>query len=270
MFLNAGSKYEGRSIDPENLKDLDRHLKCQLKHIISAIGEAADVLLDPLEVGIRKSLSFMHHRMMDYGYKSFAHTVKPSTGASRKQFEENPTYCKFTLRKLGIRGLAEQVRGIMETEELASTIPSADAIERRFRIWTKRSAFYYQFRIRENQGVPKGPGEEAPEIFRVAGTEKTRTVAFLEENDQMYPLFTVHIQYTYPENPQTELREHTDVLKAGIMSLLSKRHQRAGRYVFCSDKDTAEVLEIIDVPTARPDAPLICLPQTSRMSDMEQ
>lgn len=264
-FFDKGAKYEGRPPDVKHLKDADRFLTCHLKHIVSAIGEAADVLVDPLEAGIRKALAIHYGSQLPRVRRKFSHTEDPES--KHKAFKDDPTYCWFSLKKGGWRGLAKSIRQIMETHETSELIPAPDAILHRLKAYCKRSGMYSLWRLREtDRTLPNGNYEETLE--RIPDTIRVRTVAF-EEMDESHPRMLIHIEFVHCSSDKN-LREHTEIIKEGLLSLMSKRHQRKGRYVYCPDRDDSKVLEILEVPKARADAPLICLPQQSRMSETEK
>ncbi len=69
---------------------------------------------------------------------------------------------------------------------------------------------------------------------------------------------------------QKEFRAHTEILKEGLLDMLSKRWQKDGRYVFCPNSKNSKVLDILTVPPSDPKADYLCLPQLSRLTDDER
>lgn len=59
-FFAKGAKYAGKRITVQSFKELDRKLYCCAQHVVSALGETLELLIDPAEPIIRRGLKYIH------------------------------------------------------------------------------------------------------------------------------------------------------------------------------------------------------------------
>ena len=58
-FFIKGAKHFGKSIHVNDFKDLDRKLFCSSQHVVSALGETIELLIDPAEPIIKRAIRHM-------------------------------------------------------------------------------------------------------------------------------------------------------------------------------------------------------------------
>lgn len=59
-FFTKGAKFAGKPIEVWMLKHLDRKLYCTAQHVVSALGETIELMIDPSELIVRRCLKYMH------------------------------------------------------------------------------------------------------------------------------------------------------------------------------------------------------------------
>jgi hypothetical protein len=274
-FFYKGAPYEGKPIQLEHLKSLDRLLFCSVRHIVRAIGEAADVLVDPLERDIRKAMGILHEQesegnAMLYAYKMTDDYIMDENGVKKYETKQNPSYLWFYLTSKGppFRALAQKIKNIMATEKM-NIVPSEDAIELRLTKWCSRT-------FEASEWTLESDGRKNPVLRELPGTRIKRSVAYTSEGKSSKRLL-IHAEFIRPETMKlkfnqygtkknTEFKQHTEVLKDALRSVLNRKYQIPRRLVFCQDQQKPDLLEILEIEGGTENSKLISVPQTNRMS----
>lgn len=265
-WFNKGAPYEGKSIELDQFKYLDRLLFCSVRHIVRAIGEAPDVIVDPLEGDIRKAMGILHKQeaqrnVMQYDYRILEDYTIDENGVKKTKRVDNPSYLWFYLSGGGrkFHSLAHKIKIVMEAEKM-DIVPSEDAIELRVRKWCDRN-------FEASDWVLEKLPNKHHQLTQVPDTKKVRRAAFTDEGSNSRRLL-VHIEFIRNDSGKNrQFEKHIEVLKIALKYVLNRKYQIPRRLVFCQHPKVPKLLEIIDFEGETESSKLICLPQTNKMSE---
>jgi len=195
LFFYKGSKYQGKPIEISNLMDLEPYLFCTSQHIVSAIGETIDVLIDPLEYNIRNALRTMHKNFDSNTkkYKVRKGNVLTPNGLYSPEDISIATWLRFKLDRTLDNLCGKILEAIMRAEVTSTNriTPSVEAIKTKLLTWTKRRFKCYEYQFDRNL---KDDSLVKPErIIMAPPFQKGETTIAIAEEHCYY----IHYEYIY-------------------------------------------------------------------------
>jgi hypothetical protein len=287
-------------IKSADFHQVDRYLYVCVRHIVSALGEAGDKLLDPFEYDVRTCLRLLLIEKLnttDYAFVFSRHLPSSGNAANfsaagvqktdqEKLDEIDFTYCNFYVTD-GLTSLARQIQRLM-FERRCPITPSVDRILYSLIKFTKRPFAGYSNTHHEIGG----PHESAllkdlkmsREVFKKTDLGK---MSYIGNRFVMSPLSVPREVYRNPPATHTSIaarleprakshvyvvhrdflvdvgKPHKDVLQDFIRHMLSFRYQEKERYAFGVQREKRNEQEILDIPAAKPDATIFKLKRYS-------
>lgn len=162
LFFYKGSKYSKKFIDLNYLKELDPILYCNTEHIMGAISESIDVIIDPLEFMIKQALRILH-KESDANEQKYKVTVKMV--GEKRVYVTNANVLRFAC-KGNKKNLSQLIYSIILNRfDNAKLRPSLPAIKQRLDRWTKRQyrTYKYDF-VRDDGGKMEKPERQYIEL----------------------------------------------------------------------------------------------------------
>lgn len=269
-FFAPGAEFRGVPYDPSQMKALDHKLVISVQHLVSSIGEQADLILNPHEKPVVEALGKIW-------WKQPSHLFWAS-GVDGDQ--DDCTYLRFELKgsdrgNFGGREWREEESGpakylplanaisrlILAEDETGQHSPSVDEICLFLDSLCRRTASCRQWKKRPvgtgggESARPLEPNNEANtfEVTRLGeSSRKVRDLAhFVNKNGAT----AIAIQADYLCHPSK--KTHTEILADGIKECLSRRGQSPRRLLFCPNYDHPSVYDVIDVPGGTERSPLL-------------
>lgn len=196
-FFNKGAQYQGKPIEVNQFRDLDPLLYCCCQHIICAIGESIDLVMDPIEHYMKIALRSIHMYNEDGGGKF----KKKKFVVGNETIEAtDATYLRFGLKynKKNISTWICQQIALMPEAEIK---PSPAAIEQRLTKWTKRNIRTYDYEFIRGKDGTVTPHKEQDnsvkddsKIHITSSTKQTKQVAYWDEARAYY----IHYEFIFP------------------------------------------------------------------------
>lgn len=190
LFFYKGAKYSKKFIDINYLKDLDPLLYCTTEHIMGAISETIDVIIDPLEFMIKQSLRIIH-KEAEANEQKYKVVVK--SNGEKKVFVTLANTLRFACKgkKTTLAVLISSI--IINRFENAKLRPSIEAITQRLDGWTKRQFRAYKYEFARNK---KGMLEKPERVY--VDIPYTREFKNIAGWDHDYKAYFVDYEFLFP------------------------------------------------------------------------
>ncbi len=261
-FFSEGARYRDAPILIDHFQALDRKLYCTVQHVVSALGELLDLLIDPTEIVIRKALKIIFERRELSGtnpYQSKMVVTENPDGSFTKNWIPVPTYARLALQCGGrsLRPLAAKIYSTIQTMDRTDggNQPSRTVIVKTLKSWMQRqfNAHEYTRAVDSEMGEKLTPKPGEKHMMEIAS-----------KNDKA---FFVHIAFIHPEHA---LCSPAETIEKILQKMLSSKYQMEQRLVFTPNRTVHHVRDIISIPAPQPHAPYLCLPLVARITDLEK
>jgi hypothetical protein len=272
-FFSPGGKYYGKPISVDCLKDLDKKLFCASQHIVSAIGECYELLIDPAEDFVRRAIlqlwgnSKNKVKNLFDGCNQNVAVVKDGMPSATTTWSwiTDYNYCKVNFQGATIAHLVAKIWSTIPklTNPAPSTKYSKDAIKKIIDSWCNRQI-----------QAPKY-GQDAKDEAKpiVVDTAETCQELAKQSNKSLF----IHTHFLQRKTFKPE-----EFVENIIKDIYSRRHQLAQSFIWTVDEKNPNIRNMLTVTGAKQremidstgrkfyGTPMITLPSAVRMSAMER
>lgn len=252
-WFHRHAKYNGVDISLDQLLEIDRKLALTTNHIVAAIGETYDNIINPLTDVVRNCIYKMFH-MLGKGARFKRRVVNRPLNELQKlpEKDRDKTWIAFDYNYMRFGGysdnsLTELSKSISKfSQSMGGVIVPPESVKCILKEWmdTKVNCHVYSKGGCDNPEVIYGEQghEEECELtevkpFKIGGTTARPLVEVTSTS--------VHFLYHYfgEENPKDSIT----ILKETIVTILSCAHQMHGKFIFDNDKEFPFIRNVIEV-----------------------
>ena len=192
LFLYKGSRYSKTYVQLKHLKDIDPLLFCNVQHIVSAIGESLDILINPVEIIVKEALRKIFREMANNVLR-YKQTSKRIGLGLNFEYVSLAGFIRFDI-KSGFKGFLVNIFNKILKMTDAKVRPSTDIIADCLKSWRERdfAAYYYDF---ARDPVTKEILQPERTYICQPYIKKQQPIAELSKEKQAY---YVHYQWLFP------------------------------------------------------------------------
>lgn len=249
-WLHRNAKYNGKPVNMDQFLDIDPMLFLTTSHIVGAIGECYDRIVNPMVDVVRKCIRQLFLEA-EIGSR-FKRTMKIQTkGVGNNKFEKritrfNYNYMRFPLYTAGgindfckrIEVMSATLGGLIVPPETAFDIVMG---------WVQckvKSPFYAV------KGKSNGPYEQDENTANEIETDLANIIPDKSIKDGDYVMVELagkSIHFLYHHFIKEDPEESISILKNAVVDILSCSQQIDGKFLFSNDSQFPFVREVIEI-----------------------